>query len=66
MSADSRPMPDDYSSLLAEIKERIRSAQYDALRAVNKELVAKNSNRWLEKTVGPTTFRRTSGPRGYE
>jgi predicted nuclease of restriction endonuclease-like (RecB) superfamily len=33
-------MPGDYSSLLAEIKERIRSAQYDALRAVNKELVA--------------------------
>ena len=32
--------PDDYSSLLGEIKERIRSAQYDALRAVNRELVA--------------------------
>ena len=40
MSADDRPMPRDYPSLLAEIKERIRSAQYDALRAVNKELVA--------------------------
>ena len=33
-------MPHDYPSLLAEIKERIRSAQYDALRAVDKELVA--------------------------
>jgi len=40
MSADDRPMPHDYPSLLAEIKERIRSAQYDALRAVDKELVA--------------------------
>ena len=39
MSADDRAMPRDYPSLLAEVKERIRSAQYDALRAVNKELV---------------------------
>lgn len=30
----------DYGQLLAEIKERIRSAQYEALRAVNKELVS--------------------------
>jgi len=30
----------DYGLLLAEIKERVRLAQYDALRAVNKELVA--------------------------
>ncbi len=29
----------DYPHLLSEIKERIRSAQYEALRAVNKELV---------------------------
>lgn len=28
-----------YSRLLTEIKERIRSAQYEALKAVNKELV---------------------------
>jgi predicted nuclease of restriction endonuclease-like (RecB) superfamily len=40
MSPDNRLMPDDYPSLLAEIKERVRSAQYEALRAVNKELVA--------------------------
>jgi hypothetical protein len=39
MSADDGGMPRDYPFLLAEIKERIRSAQYDALRAVNKELV---------------------------
>jgi len=30
----------DYAVLLAEVKERIRSAQYEALKAVNKELVA--------------------------
>ena len=30
----------EYQSLLIEIKDRIRSAQYDALRAVNKELIA--------------------------
>jgi len=33
-------IPEDYVGLLAEVKERIRSAQYNALRAVNKELVA--------------------------
>lgn len=30
----------EYSSLLAEVKQRIRSAQYEALRAVNRELIA--------------------------
>jgi predicted nuclease of restriction endonuclease-like (RecB) superfamily len=30
----------EYGHLLSDIKERIRSAQYEALRAVNKELVA--------------------------
>ncbi len=29
----------DYAHLLAEVKERIHSAQYEALKAVNKELV---------------------------
>jgi predicted nuclease of restriction endonuclease-like (RecB) superfamily len=29
-----------YGGLLAEIKQRVRSAQYEALRAVNKELIA--------------------------
>lgn len=29
----------DYSNLLVEIKQRIRSAQYEALKAVNKELI---------------------------
>jgi predicted nuclease of restriction endonuclease-like (RecB) superfamily len=31
--------PDNYGELLVEIKQRIRSAQYEALRAVNKELI---------------------------
>jgi len=31
--------PKDYAALLAEVKERVRQAQYTALRAVNKELV---------------------------
>jgi predicted nuclease of restriction endonuclease-like (RecB) superfamily len=33
------PSTPDYSQLLAEVKERIRSAQYAALKAVNTELV---------------------------
>lgn len=37
---DTMPVNSDgYPLLLSEIKERIRSAQYEALRAVNKELV---------------------------
>lgn len=32
-------LPDDYSVLLHEVKDRLREAQYQALRAVNKELV---------------------------
>ena len=39
MSKLSKRLPADYAVLLAEVKERIRSAQYEALRAVNKELV---------------------------
>jgi predicted nuclease of restriction endonuclease-like (RecB) superfamily len=31
--------PPDYSQLLGDIKQRIRSAQYEALKAVNKELI---------------------------
>ena len=36
----SKRLPDDYGALLAEVKARVRVAQYAALRAVNKELVA--------------------------
>jgi len=32
-------LPGDYAALLAEVKERVRSAQYAALKAVNKELI---------------------------
>ncbi len=35
----SKLLPNDYAALLAEVKARVRAAQYDALRAVNKELV---------------------------
>jgi len=39
MTRTSKKLPGDYSALLVEVKERIRSAQYAALKAVNKELV---------------------------
>lgn len=32
-------LPEDYGSLLIEVKERIRAGQYQALRAVNRELI---------------------------
>jgi predicted nuclease of restriction endonuclease-like (RecB) superfamily len=32
-------VPNDYATILAQAKERIRSAQFEALKAVNKELV---------------------------
>jgi len=33
-------IPDDYAAVLAEIKERVRAAQYAALKAVNTELIS--------------------------
>ncbi len=33
-------LPEDYSGLLQDIKDRVRSAQYAALKAVNKEIIA--------------------------
>lgn len=36
---DPLALPSDYSQLLAEVKERVRSAQFAALKAVNTELV---------------------------
>ncbi len=39
-SGQDNLMLNDYATLLAEVKERIRAAQYEALRAVNKELIA--------------------------
>ena len=35
---ESNPGP-EYASFLAEVKERVRAAQYEALKAVNTELV---------------------------
>ena len=45
----------DYGRLLADIKERVRSAQYEALRAVNRELVA------LYWDIGQMIFERQAG-----
>jgi predicted nuclease of restriction endonuclease-like (RecB) superfamily len=36
----SQILPEDYVSLLTEVKERVRAAQYEALRTVNKQLVS--------------------------
>jgi predicted nuclease of restriction endonuclease-like (RecB) superfamily len=36
---DKENLPADYGALLVEVKERVRAAQYQALKAVNKELV---------------------------
>jgi predicted nuclease of restriction endonuclease-like (RecB) superfamily len=33
------PIPEDYKSLLTELKQRIRSAQYEALKVVNQQLI---------------------------
>jgi predicted nuclease of restriction endonuclease-like (RecB) superfamily len=35
----SKLIPNDYATLLADVKECVRSAQYAALKAVNKELI---------------------------
>jgi len=39
LTAVTGTQPAAYAKLLGEIKERIRSAQYEALKAINKELV---------------------------
>jgi predicted nuclease of restriction endonuclease-like (RecB) superfamily len=59
MSKTNQLIPDDYAVLLAEVKERVRAAQYDALKAVNKELVA------LYWDIGRmTTERQAAGAHG--
>nr|WP_246448623.1 DUF1016 N-terminal domain-containing protein [Roseateles oligotrophus] len=40
LSAPSLTLSSEYSELLATLKERVRSAQYAALRVVNSELVS--------------------------
>src|SRR5262249_39641369 len=39
LKSESGPPAESYGALLGEIKERIRAAQYAALRAVNRELI---------------------------
>lgn len=39
VESESSPEPESYGALLGEIKERIRAAQYAALRSVNRELI---------------------------
>jgi predicted nuclease of restriction endonuclease-like (RecB) superfamily len=39
MSKNAKRLPDDYAAFLIQVKERVRSAQYQALKAVNKELI---------------------------
>ena len=39
MPKKNQPVPTDYGALLVAVKERVRAAQYQALKAVNKELV---------------------------
>ncbi len=39
MGKATRKLPGNYAALLVQVKERVRSAQYEALKAVNKELV---------------------------
>lgn len=48
-------LPEDYSALLIEIKKRVRSAQYTALKAVNKELVG------LYRDIGRMIVERQAG-----
>jgi predicted nuclease of restriction endonuclease-like (RecB) superfamily len=49
------PIPEEYKNLLLEVKQRIRSAQYEALKAVNKELIA------LYWDIGKTILTRQQG-----
>ncbi|NCD23719.1 MAG: DUF1016 domain-containing protein [Spartobacteria bacterium] len=39
MPKKNQPVPTDYGALLVAVKERVRAAQYQALKTVNKELV---------------------------
>jgi predicted nuclease of restriction endonuclease-like (RecB) superfamily len=52
---ENQPAPESYAALLGEIKERIRSAQYAALRAVNRELIG------LYWDIGQSIVERQSG-----
>ncbi|NJK74420.1 MAG: DUF1016 domain-containing protein [Richelia sp. CSU_2_1] len=47
--------PEDYKNLLIEVKQKIRSAQYEALKAVNKQLIS------LYWDIGKTIVTRQEG-----
>jgi len=54
----------EYGRLLAEIRERVRSAQYEALRVVNKAIAAiEKCSPWLHKSPGRTIWSSSSGAR---
>lgn len=55
MSRESSIVPLGYAALLADVKERVRLAQYKALRAVNRELVG------LYWDIGRMIFARQAG-----
>lgn len=48
-------LPEDYGSLLLEVKERIRAGQYQALRAVNREIIG------LYRDIGRPIVERQAG-----
>lgn len=48
-------IPEDYKNLLTEVKQKIRSAQYEALKAVNKQLIT------LYWDIGKTIVTRQEG-----
>ncbi|WP_293133489.1 PDDEXK nuclease domain-containing protein [Microcoleus sp. bin38.metabat.b11b12b14.051] len=48
-------IPEDYKKLLTEVKQRVRSAQYEALKAVNKQLIE------LYWDIGKTIVTRQQG-----
>lgn len=58
MQKNSPGKPGNYPGLLSEVKERIRSAQYEALKAVNKELVGLywDIGRMIVNNEGRTTI----------
>jgi len=59
MNKDKHLIPEDYASLLVEVKERVRAAQYEALRAVNKELIG------LYWDIGRIICERQTGGAGW-
>ena len=55
MNELSKSMPEDYGAVLAQLKQRIRDAQNEALRVVNRQLVS------LYWDIGATIVQRQEG-----